>query len=277
MIGTDDAQSTSERIRAALSRPVSYPDPPDRVEVRETHISWVFLAGDRAYKLKKPLALDFLDYGSAERRRAMCAEEVRLNHRLAPGIYLGVLGVALSGDVVEFVAVDDPRAVDFVVAMRRYQESHTLKVRLERGELDKDQVRAVGALLARFHAQARPVADPRAPVLTVERRFEHELQELLASVEERGEIGRIQALERFAHAYIAANAQTFQARAMDGHVREGHGDLRAEHVLVDGQGADRRLRRVRSVAAGARRGRRPRLSGTRSCGARGRAVWRGAR
>ncbi len=235
MIDTGDAQSLTERIRAALSRPESYPDPPARVEVRETHISFVFLAGERAYKLKKPLVLDFLDYGSAERRRAMCAEEVRLNHRLAPGIYLGVLGVALGDGVVEFTAADDPRAVDFVVEMHRYEESHTLRVRLERGELDKDQVRAVGDVLARFHARARPVADPGAPVLTVERRFEHELHELLACVEERGELGRIQALERLAHGYITANARTFQTRAMNGHVREGHGDLRAEHVLLDGQ------------------------------------------
>jgi uncharacterized protein len=235
MIATGDARSMTEQLRAALSRPESYPDPPGRVEVRETHISLVFLAGERAYKLKKPLVLDFLDYGSAERRRAMCAEEVRLNRRLAPGIYLGVLGVALSDGAVEFMAADDPRAVDFVVEMRRYQESHTLRARLERGELDTDQVRAVGDVLARFHAGARPVADPGAPVLTVERRFEHELHELLACVEERGEIGRIQALERFAHGYITANARTFQTRAINGHVREGHGDLRAEHVLVDGQ------------------------------------------
>ena len=71
-----------EEVRAALARPDFYPGRPDRVDVRETHISWVFLAGDRAYKLKKPLVLPFLDYGTAERRREMCREEVRLNRRL---------------------------------------------------------------------------------------------------------------------------------------------------------------------------------------------------
>jgi predicted kinase len=78
------------------------------------------------------------------------------------------------------------------------------------------------------------VADIDAPVLTVERRFERNLHELLTCVEQRGEIGRVQALERFAHAHIAAHARTFQARASRGCVREGHGDLRAEHVLFDG-------------------------------------------
>ena len=106
----------------ALARPESYPSRPAAVQVRETHISWVFLAGKRAYKLKKPLVLDFLDYGSAARRREMCREEVRLNRRLAPDIYLGVRGVALVGERAELVAEDDPRALDFVVEMRRYEE-----------------------------------------------------------------------------------------------------------------------------------------------------------
>jgi aminoglycoside phosphotransferase family enzyme len=89
LIVAHDRHSRSERVRRALSRPESYPHRPAIVEVRETHISWVFLAGELAYKLKKPLALDFLDYGTPARRRAMCEEEVRLNRRLAPDIYLG--------------------------------------------------------------------------------------------------------------------------------------------------------------------------------------------
>src|SRR5579862_5979142 len=101
----------ADEVRAALARPESYPHRPAAVEVRETHISWVFLAGERAYKLKKPLVLDFLDYGTAERRRGMCREEVRLGRRLAPDIYLGVRGVAWTGDGVELTGEDDTRAI----------------------------------------------------------------------------------------------------------------------------------------------------------------------
>jgi aminoglycoside phosphotransferase family enzyme len=183
------------------------------VEVHETHISWVFLAGERAYKLKKPLVLDFLDYGTAARRREMCAAEVHLNRRLAPDIYLSVRGVALAPDGVELVDDGDPRAVDFVVEMRRYEERDTLAARLERGELEREQVAAVGRALARFHAQARSVSAASAPALAVERRFERNLHELLTCVEQRGEIARAQALERFAHAFIAAHEPTFLSRA----------------------------------------------------------------
>ena len=218
----------------ALSRPESYPHTPPMVEVRETHISWVFLAGMRAYKLKKPLTLDFLDYGTAQRRRHMCQEEVRLNRRLAPELYLGVRGVVEIADGVKLAAEDDPRAVDFVVEMRRYDETCTLAARINRGEVEREHVRAAGELIAGFHAQARRVTSKGAPVLAVERRFERNLHELLSSVEQRGEVTRVQALERFAHAFITAHATTFQSRADRGLIREGHGDLRAEHVLVEG-------------------------------------------
>ncbi|MGI8903409.1 MAG: AAA family ATPase [Solirubrobacteraceae bacterium] len=194
----------------------------------------MFLAGERAYKLKKPLVLDFLDYGTPARRREMCREEVRLNRRLAPDIYLGVRGVATTADRVELTAEDDPRAVDFVVEMRRYDEGHTLASRLDRDELERQEVVAVARVLARFHSRARRVPAGGAPVLTVERRFERNLHELLGCVEQRGELDRVLALERFAHAFIVAHAQTFRERASRGCVREGHGDLRAEHVLVNG-------------------------------------------
>jgi aminoglycoside phosphotransferase family enzyme len=95
---SSDATSHVEAadVCAALARPDFHPDRPPQVEVRETHISWVFLAGDRAYKLKKPLVLPFLDYGTPERRHEMCREEMRLNRRLAPDLYLGVR--AVEGD-----------------------------------------------------------------------------------------------------------------------------------------------------------------------------------
>jgi aminoglycoside phosphotransferase family enzyme len=85
-------------VRAALARPDFYPDRPDHVDVHETHISWVFLVGDRAYKLKKSLVRPFLDYGTAQRRREMCGEEIRLNRRLAADLYLGVRAIAASAD-----------------------------------------------------------------------------------------------------------------------------------------------------------------------------------
>jgi uncharacterized protein len=216
-----------------MARPELYAGPPATVDVRETHISWVFLAGDRAYKLKKPVVLDFLDYGTAARRRAMCREEVRLNRRLAPDVYLGVLGVAATAEGIELTSEDDPRAFDFVVEMRRYDERQTVAASLSHGSLTPQDVEAVGRRLAAFHSEARViVAD--APVIKAERHFERNLHELFQSLDQPHDLDRVLALERFAHAFVAARSDTFRCRASNGRVREGHGDLRADHVLVNG-------------------------------------------
>jgi len=226
------ALASGAEIRAAMARPDFYRDRPDRVDVCETHISWVFLAGDRAYKLKKPLVLPFLDYGTPERRREMCREEVRLNRRLAPDLYVGVRSVAEHGQGFELAAEDDPGAVDYLVEMRRYDQERTLAAKLECGELRRGEVVKVGRMLARFHDRARRVAAGGAPVLAVERRMTENFHELLAIVEQRAEVGWVLELERFVHAFVVTHAQMVDARARRGLVREGHGDLRAEHVLL---------------------------------------------
>jgi uncharacterized protein len=205
--------------------------PPRPVEVRETHISWVFLVGDRAYKLKKPLVLDFLDYGTPARRRAMCHEELGLNARLAPDLYLAVRAVAARGDAVEVTGEADPAAVDYVVEMRRYDEDATLATLADAGQLDHDQVAAVGARLAEFHAACRSREVARGS-LAVREEVHENLSELTGVGAEPALTSRIAALGRFLDAFVSAHEAMFDDRARRGLIREGHGDLRAEHVIM---------------------------------------------
>jgi aminoglycoside phosphotransferase family enzyme/predicted kinase len=143
--------------------------------------------------------------------------------------------VALSGTGAELVGEGDRRAVDYVVEMVRYAERDTLAARLSRGELERRQVVAVGRRLAAFHAEARVVAAPAGPARAVERVFARNLHELSECVQQSGELARLQSLGRFAHAFVTGHGRTLAARAAAGRCREGHGDLRAEHVLLDGQ------------------------------------------
>jgi aminoglycoside phosphotransferase family enzyme/predicted kinase len=226
------APGRAGQLTAALARPEFYPHEPAGVEVRETHGSWVFLAGERAYKLKKPLVLPFLDYGTAERRREMCREEVRLNRRLAPDVYLGVRSVAATPAGLELASERDPRAVDYLVEMRRYDERSTMAALLERGELRPGDVRSVGRLLARFHAGARRVDFAGAPAVALARVLTENLRELIAAVDDHAEIRRVLELERFTHRFLEAHAATLDSRGLRGRTREGHGDLRAEHVVL---------------------------------------------
>lgn len=218
---------------AALARPDAYPGRPEPVAVRETHISFVFLAGQLAYKLKKPLVLPFLDYGTPERRRRMCDEEIRLNRRLAPDIYLGVRGVRLDPDGrAVLLDVGDPSAVDYLVEMCRYDERATLASAVQRGNLDRAQIRSVAEAIARFHERAPAVPVEGRAAVAAERRFEQNAHELLGVSAHHGQLGRILAIERFAHAFVGAHAAELERRARGGFVRDLHGDLRAEHVLL---------------------------------------------
>jgi hypothetical protein len=225
----------SELVSAMLDSDF-YPHAPPSVELRETHISWVFLAGDLAYKVKKPLVLPFLDYGTLERRREMCGEEVRLNRRLAPRIYLRVLGVARGDDRYRLTSEDDSAAIEYAVEMRRVEERRSLAALAGAGELSASQVAATATRLAAFHAAA-PLADPERRGLAA---LEATLDENLATLRDAGEgvieRHRLDAAERFTRAFLDARRDQLEARGRAGLVRDCHGDLRAEHVIVPERG-----------------------------------------
>ena len=136
----------------ALSAPGAYPHPVEAVEVRQTHISAVFLAGPFAYKIKKPVNLRFLDFSTLERRRHFCEEEVRLNRRLAPAVYLGVAAVSRCGRALRVGG--EGEVVEWAVKMTRLPDDATLEARLRRGGVGPGFVETLARKVARFHATA---------------------------------------------------------------------------------------------------------------------------
>ena len=226
---------TLDEVRIALARAAGSAGGAGDVDICETHISWVFLVGDHAYKVKKPIVLPFVDYGTLARRREMCRDEVRLNRDLAPGIYVGVRALAPSPQGLEVVDEDSPDAVEYLVEMRRYDEGATLAARLASGELTGREITAIARVVAQFHGRARRVAVPGVPTLGIERRMTVDVHEVLSMADRSTDVERLLALERFAHAFVVAHAEMLDARVQGGCVREGHGDLRAEHVLLDGE------------------------------------------
>ncbi len=217
------------------------------VEQRETHASWVFLAGPFAYKIKKPVKLEFLDYSTPALRRAACHEEVRVNGELAAGTYLGVRALVRTPAGPKLGEEHDPQAFEYIVQMRRFEESHTLQGLIDAGKLRDEHIYETARSLARFHDRARVVreAEP-AQVLERWQRNLHELEALVDSAS-----WRLQLVREFAHGFAAAHVAELNGRLREGRVRDGHGDLRCEHVLledgvqiVDRIEFDARLRRL---------------------------------
>jgi aminoglycoside phosphotransferase family enzyme/predicted kinase len=221
---------------SALLEPAFYPHAPAAVELRETHISWVFLAGDLAYKVKKPLVLPFLDYGTLERRHRMCREEVRLNRRLAPAIYLRVVGISRAGGGYSLTSEDDPGAIEYAVEMRRADEARSMAALALAGNLEGEHVVATAAVLACFHGAA-PAAPPEPGDISV---LERTLDENATTLREMGDgivdPTRLHAAEHFTRSFLAAGRDRLAGRARSGLIRDCHGDLRAEHVIVPEQG-----------------------------------------
>ena len=217
-------------VAEAMGRSAFYPAAPE-VVVRETHSAWVFLAGERAYKVKKPVRMAFLDFSTLERRRAVCHEEVRVNGALAASLGMRVRAVVLRGDRYELADADAPDAVEYAIEMRRFDEERTMAALVRRGALGEHDVVAVARRLAEFHACADVIA-PSDPVGDVKAACDHNARELLALADD-GTARRILAAERFTGAFLLARRHDFDARARAGRVRDGHGDLRAEHVVLE--------------------------------------------
>jgi uncharacterized protein len=245
----------TERIAAAMADPRFYPHRPARVEVRETHISWVFLAGELAFKLRKAVTFPFLDYSTPTRRRHMCEEEVRLGARFAPSLYLGLKAIVPRDGGLALADADDPAALEHVVTMRRFDESRTLAALLDAGGVTEQDVRGVARHIADFHsaAGAAPPGSfgPPQVAATVSENF----TTLMAFADEIGD-PRLAAAHRFAVAFLHGRHAELATRAERGHVRECHGDLRAEHVVLEGDGVaifdpvefDPRLREIDRAA-----------------------------
>ncbi len=221
--------SDFEAIVDWLSQPAAYPQRPQRVEVIETHISLIFLAGENVYKLKRPIRYDFLDFTTIENRERDCREEVRLNRRLAPNIYLGIVPVTRAGDG-RFQLNGDGPAADWLVHMRRLPTDHTLDALWRRGELRPEHIEQLIQLLADFYRSLPPL--PITPDEYRARYTEHvqgNLRELLA-VAHHCPREVVQRVHAFQLQLLHLRPALFDARVHGGQIVDGHGDLRPEHI-----------------------------------------------
>ena len=222
---------------AALSRQLQLVHALQRQQMGliETHISWVLLSGDTVYKIKKALDLGFLDFSTLAKRKFYCEEEIRLNRRLAPDIYLDVVAIGGSADAPLPGSLP---ALEFAVRMRRFDGSAQMDAMLAAGRLRAEHIDRLAAVLARFHASLPP-ADPASAfgtadaVLAVSRQNFEQLDALLNAAEDRQ---TLQALRQATEAEFTACRPLFEQRRNDGFVRECHGDLHLGNiVLLDDQ------------------------------------------
>jgi aminoglycoside phosphotransferase family enzyme len=215
---------------AFLRAAANYPESTDRVDAVETRMSWVFLLDQFVYKLKKPVCCELLDFRTLAARHYFCEEELRLNRRLAPNIYLGVVPLTLHGG---HLALDGGgKVLDWLVRMRRVPGECMLLHRLKHGSLKDADLARVAARLAAFHATLAPQAFSCAQYRArFARRIGATVREL-GRIVDAGSARRLEALREAQLAALRRHGDLLDERVHAGHVVDGHGDLRPEHVYL---------------------------------------------
>ena len=218
-----------EHIQGLLS-PKAYPHAPKEVELRQTHISYVFLADELVYKLKKPLDLGFLDFTTLEKRRHFCEEEVRLNRRLCDGTYLGVVPVVATDAGVRVEADGEP--IDFAVKMRRLPEDGMMPAILERNTLTSAQLRQLAAKIAEFHASSEQseTIDELGGFETAKTNWGENFDQTVAKIGVTISQEEFDGIRDFIDRQLKQSADVFDLRAREGRIRDCHGDMRSDAV-----------------------------------------------
>ena len=207
-------------------------------DLRETHISWVFLDEARVYKIKKPVDLGFLDFTTLAARKRACQAELDLNRRLAAEVYLRLVAVyrdehgtcrlALDANAM----LDDDAIIDWAVEMVRLADADSAEARVERGALSAAEVRALAQALAEFHDRCRCDEETTrfgSPEM-IERNVEENFEQTRTSALKHLSPDQLQEIKRFQLGALRQREQDFLTRMAAGRIRDGHGDLRLEHV-----------------------------------------------
>ncbi len=219
----------------ALKDPGAYPHKPKAIELVQTQISFVFLAGDYVYKIKKPVDFGFLDFTTLEKRFFYCNQEVVLNRRLCPRVYLGVVPITLKGK--NFRVESKGRAVEYAVKMLPLPCQRMMDRMLQRDEVTPKMLEKVAGTLADFHRQAELSEDlaKTGGIETIARNSEENFTQVESYVNQTVTRAQYDRIKHYNDSFLKKNAALFAKRVKEGRIRDCHGDLHAAHIcFVDG-------------------------------------------
>ncbi len=199
------------------------------VVLHETHISWVLLAGNYAYKVKKPIVTDFLNYGTLPKRHHACCEELRLGNRYATGMYLDVVPITFEDGQIRMDG--DAQPIEFAVRMRRFPEDALLSRQLSENLVASEHMTQLATSIAGFHAIAWRLERPSGEMVSrvfdqAKENFNFLLNEPLLRLDPM-----LLRLENWTTAFFTNHQSQFRSRTFDGFIRECHGDLHCDNIV----------------------------------------------
>ncbi len=218
---------------ALLCRPEAFPWHPAAIDVIETHVSWVFLAGSFVVKLKKPVTFGFVDHSTPELRRRSCEDEVRLNRRLTADVYIDVVPITSGPAGLEVDGTGD--SVEWATLMRRLPAERMLDKLIDRGSLPPNLAQRLASRLIPFHQATASscIVESTGSVDGLIAIITDNLSELQSFSGDSLPAEQLSLVDHAMRQFIAASGQLFVERLRDGYVRDGHGDLRCEHICLE--------------------------------------------
>ncbi|HEX9842464.1 MAG TPA: phosphotransferase, partial [bacterium] len=229
------ADDVARVIDALRRRRVYRDDPRGEIRMVQTHFSSVFLTPAFAFKFKRPVDLGFADFRRLARRRHFCREELRLNRRLAADVYLDVLPLGLR--LGRWTVGADAPVLDYMVVMRRLPEAHMMDAMVRAGTVGEAHIARLARLLARFHARPprkRNIADFGAPALLREN-WDENFRQVEPYIGRTLDRATFDAVRARVEGFMAAHGALLAGRVREGRIRDGHGDLRCEHILLEAE------------------------------------------
>jgi len=217
-------------LAEALLDPKAYPDPPQRVELVQTQMSFVFLADGYVYKVKKPVNLGYLDYTTLDKRQFYCQREVELNRRLCPDVYLSVVPIIKHKGHISIEG--QGKAIEYAVKMRRLPHEAMMDVLLVKDKVLPQMVTGVAEKLAEFHQKAETNASINAfgDLDTITENTEENFTQTEKYIGSTISREKYQHIKAYTINFIEENASLFHKRIVDGRIRDCHGDLHAAHI-----------------------------------------------
>ena len=220
-----------EMVQALLNAK-AYPDKTERVELVQTQMSFVFLTGHYVYKVKKPVNLGYLDYTTLEKRRFYCQREVKLNQRLCPETYLGVVPIVRKGNNITLGG--DGECIEYAVKMNHLPREKMLSVLLANNQVSPGMVARVARKLAEFHklAETAPTISTFGNLDTIRTNTDENFRQTEKYTGITLSPEKYQHIKDYTSQFIENNAPLFQKRVTGGKIRDCHGDLHAAHICI---------------------------------------------
>ena len=222
-------------IVQALSVPSAYPEPAVKVDIAQTHVSFVFIAGDFVFKIKKPVDMGFLDFTTLEKRRFFCEQEVALNRRLSPDVYLGVVPITRENGIIKLGGTGTP--VEYAVKMKRLPQDRMMDVLLPQHKVTPVMIKAVAARVADFHRKAATGKEIAAcgTIDTIRFNWEENFSQTEKYIGRAVNTAQFRNISTWVRNFIQDKAPLLQKRVQDNRIRDCHGDLHTQHIcFTDG-------------------------------------------